>query len=287
MRNKLFLLTFIPFFLLHGICCAQAHSVVGDLRVVQVPGEGKSPARPICIWLPANYAEKTSEKFPVLYMLDGQNCFDRATSAFGKEWQIDETLTQLIDQKNLAPMVVVGIDSVGFPRIDEYTFVADPKYGGGKGKKFADVLLHQIKPYVEKNYHVRSDRDGNFIGGSSLGGLFVLEMARQHPGVFAGVIAMSPSVWWDDRQIMHEIARDPMGISQSRIWLDVGTHENPHATDAENARAVDDVRQLDAVLARQHVRHQFMVATGAEHDENAWAKRFPAAVPYITSHAAQ
>ena len=58
----------------------------------------------------------------MLYLQDAQNCFDRATSAYGSEWQVDETLTRLIAARAVPPVIVVGIDNAGADRTREYTF---------------------------------------------------------------------------------------------------------------------------------------------------------------------
>jgi len=71
-----------------------APSVVGTLEIFTIDSKSLNQQRTIRVWLPPGYADASDRKFPVLYMHDGQNCFDRATSAFGVEWQIDETLTK-------------------------------------------------------------------------------------------------------------------------------------------------------------------------------------------------
>ncbi len=59
---------------------AKANTVVGTLQVVQVPAAGPYGPRTIRVWLPPGYDDTTAQQhFPVLYLQDGQNCFDRAT----------------------------------------------------------------------------------------------------------------------------------------------------------------------------------------------------------------
>src|SRR5205823_7376853 len=162
---------------------------------------------------------------PVLYMHDGQNCFDRATSAFGNEWEIDETLTKLIADKTIAPIIVVGIDNGLGKRMNEYTYVADAKRGGGGAEVHEKFLLSEVRPLVEKTYRVEADKMHTFIGGSSLGGLNSLELARRNPDIFGGVIAMSPTVFWADHALLKAIEKDASSLSKARIWLDMGTAE--------------------------------------------------------------
>ncbi|MDX2136465.1 MAG: alpha/beta hydrolase-fold protein, partial [Chloroflexota bacterium] len=72
----------------------QGHTVVGDLRLWRSftsPQLGN--ARDVLVWLPPDY-ETSERRYPVIYMHDGQNLFDNATSYAG-EWQADETMTAL------------------------------------------------------------------------------------------------------------------------------------------------------------------------------------------------
>ena len=109
----------------------KANTVVGTLRIVLVSAAGPHGARTIRVWLPPGYDEGDGQtRFPVLYLQDGQNCFDRATSAYGSEWQVDETLTRLIGDGSVPPLIVVGIDNAGADRTREYTFDVDPQDGG-------------------------------------------------------------------------------------------------------------------------------------------------------------
>ena len=71
-----------------------------------------------------------------------------------------------------------------------------------------------------------------------------------------------------------------------RVWLDIGTREvaplaAADATDPQNQLAVTEARRLDAALEKAGIVHHFSVVDGAQHNEVAWAKRFPAAVVYL------
>ena len=63
--------------------------------------------RRVWIYLPANY-ETSGKKYPVLYMHDGQNIFDEASSYSG-EWGIDEALDSL--GTGCREIMVVAIDN--------------------------------------------------------------------------------------------------------------------------------------------------------------------------------
>src|SRR5258708_4660780 len=89
-------------------------TVVGNLRVEHFQSKIFDRTITVRIWLPAGYDDATeaARKYPTLYMLDGQNAFDQCTTFKGeRELQMDETVTRLIAERNLAPMIVVGVDS--------------------------------------------------------------------------------------------------------------------------------------------------------------------------------
>src|SRR4051812_8972326 len=74
-------------------------TVVGTLKLHTIESRILKQPRTIRVWLPPDYEANGSARYGVLYMHDGQNCFDRRTSAFGNEWEIDETLSKLITEK--------------------------------------------------------------------------------------------------------------------------------------------------------------------------------------------
>lgn len=257
---------------------AKASTVVGTLKLHTIDSVPLKLPRTIRVWLPPGYDADPNDRFDVLYMHDGQNCFDRATSAFGNEWEIDETLTKLIAEKQIRPIIVVGIDNGLTNRINEYTYTADPKHGGGGAATHAQFLLDEVKPLVEKTYRTNTGKGHTFIGGSSLGGVISLEVARRHPNTFGGVIAMSPAIWWADQSLTKDIEADAAGLAGTRVWIDMGTRER---MGDEKDRFVEDERRLDAALAKHAVEHRLVIEEGAEHNEPAWARRFPEAVTYV------
>jgi predicted alpha/beta superfamily hydrolase len=238
------------------------------------------------VWLPPGYNANPTQRYPVLYMHDGQNCFDRATSAFGNEWQIDETLTKLINEKRVPPIIVVGVDNGGVNRLNELTYDVDAIRRGGQGAAYADFLLNEVKPFVDKTYRTKPDQAHSFLGGYSLGGLASLDIPRRHPSTFARIIAMSPTLHWADLIILKEIDKNPGGLAGVRIWIDMGTREggpNPKPGTLEhNDLYIARIRTLDQSLTRHHIDHRlFIDDKHPEHNEAAWAARFPQAIEYI------
>jgi len=64
--------------------------------------------RTLLVWLPPSYAA-TNRRYPVLYIQDGQNVFNPATSFAGHDWRLDETATRLIQEGLIREIIMVGI----------------------------------------------------------------------------------------------------------------------------------------------------------------------------------
>ncbi len=260
----------------------QKSTVVGTLNLHKIEWPALKRTRTIRVWLPPGYDTDSNSRFSVLYMQDGQNCFDQTTSAFGHEWQIDETMTALILQKKIPPMIVVGIDNGGENRIKEYTYEIDPKHGGGDGAAYAEFLLSNVKTFIDKTYRTLSDRDHMFIGGSSLGGLISLEIARRHPNTFAGVMAMSPSIWWAKEVMIAQVEKDAGGLAGSKIWIDSGTKEGGPTDKDDSQQMIDNIRRFDQALTAHCIEHHLMIDDQhVTHNEQSWAARFPDAIVYL------
>src|SRR3954469_10282623 len=76
--------------------------------------------RDIWVYLPPGSRRFSRTRYPVLYMQDGQNVFDAATSFAGVEWGVDETAQRLIRKNLIEPLIIVAVDNVGDNRIHEY-----------------------------------------------------------------------------------------------------------------------------------------------------------------------
>ncbi|MCR9218357.1 MAG: alpha/beta hydrolase-fold protein, partial [bacterium] len=163
---------------------SRPSTIVGRLETFEFTSNILGNARIVRVWLPEAYATETDRAFPVLYMHDGQNCFDEATSAFGDEWRIDETMTELIDSGDIEPMIVVGIDNSGAARAAEYN-ASYTSFRGIQpyGEKYIAMLVDELMPEIQSKYRVRTGPEYTSLGGSSFGGNITLLAAMKRPGV--------------------------------------------------------------------------------------------------------
>jgi predicted alpha/beta superfamily hydrolase len=216
-------------------------------------------------------------------MQDGQNLFDGATSFIpGQEWRVDEAAETLIAAQKIEPLIIVGIYNTKV-RIDEYTPAQDAKYkAGGKADLYGRMLVEELKPFIDAHYRTKRDAKHTGLGGSSLGALVSLYLALKYENVFGRVAAVSPSVWFANKQIVSYVD----GLSRKpavRIWMDIGTKEGRTPEEARNT--VNDARLLEQSLIRQRWKLRkdlmYLEADGAEHNEAAWAARVPLILTFL------
>jgi predicted alpha/beta superfamily hydrolase len=250
------------------------HTVVGNVQVlagVESPQLGNT--RDLFVYVPPTYGS-ADRRYPVLYMHDGQNLFDRATS-FGDEWEVDKTLEAA--SRDGLEAIVVAIPNTGETRLDEYGPFEEPRRGGGKGDAYLSFVIDTIKPIIDEDFRTLPGRAHTGIAGSSMGGLISLYAFFRHPDVFGFVGAMSPALWFGQRRIFDYVERAP--YVPGRIYIDCGTREG--------VVEMRDVARLRDLLARKGYRHQrdllCVVERGAGHDERAWAGRLLRAFRFLVT----
>jgi len=233
-------------------------------------------ARDVAVWLPPGYDEG-AERYPVLYMHDGQNLFDPETAyQKGEHWRLGDTAADLIAAGQLAPLIVVGVYNTGEARLKEYTPTRDSRLGGGLASDYGRLMVEDLKPFIDRTYRTLPDAAHTGLGGSSLGGLATLHLGFTHADVFSRLAILSPSVWWDGRAILTTV-RQARPRPALRLWIDMGT--------AEGARGLDDARLLKAALVGAgFVEGQdlhYGEFEGATHTEGAWAARAGAMLQWL------
>lgn len=267
----------------------RAIEATGTLKRVQVlggAGTAKGVLRDVLVWLPPGYdaAENAKKTYPVLYLHDGQNVFEKLPNVPG-EWNADETATALIKAGKIEPLIIVGIPHSGAGRIAEYTPVSVIKGVEPEGPKHVAWLMHEVKPRIERAFRVDTRRERTAIGGSSLGAVIALEAFREHPEAFGMVLAESiplrtgPAQAWD--QWLGTFDKWP-----EKVFFGMGGREAlgpAEAVSGEN-KYVTAVKALNERIGKSGVsedRRKLVIDPEAEHNEAAWSKRLPAALEFL------
>lgn len=273
--------------LVAATCVAQARPATAGqgVRVLSpplaVPGLDRN--RTIRIYLPPGY-DDSRKRYRVLYMFDGQNLFDDATSFVG-EWGVDESLDALAKSDGIE-LIVVGIDHGDDKRISELRPWPHPRFGKAEGDQFLDFVVGTVKPFIDRNYRTRTGRKDTGIAGSSLGGVMAHYAVVRHPDVFGRVGIFSPAYWIaDEIYPATEAGRLKRG---TRIYLAAGDKEGQD--EAGHVRNVSNVRRMDSLLQRSQggrIALKTVIRVGAGHNEAAWRSEFPAAVLFLFGDASR
>ncbi|MFP4435674.1 MAG: alpha/beta hydrolase [Chloroflexaceae bacterium] len=251
---------------------AREHTIVGTvitIAAVWSPQLGNN--RDILVYLPPDY-DDGAERYPVIYMHDGQNLFDQMTS-FSDEWCVDETMEELAQQDIKA--IIVGIPNMSDRRIEEYSPFESEKYGVGRGEDYLTFICNTLKPQIDRGFRTLADREHTGIMGSSMGGLISLYAFFRYPEIFGFVGAMSSAFWFADRAIFDMVADAPQ--VSGKIYLDVGT--------AEGEETVADTRRMRSLLLEKgyqaDTQLSYVEEPGGLHNEAAWAGRLRAALVFL------
>ncbi len=185
--------------------------------------------------------------YPVIYVMDGNawtvivSEIIRVNGAFGVISKVE-------------PAVVVGI---GYPTADAFdikrrsydlvppTPVDSPDLKSGDVEKVGgddamrDFIDSIVKPFVERRFPI--DKERQTLMGHSLGGLFALQTLFTRPKSFQTYIALSPSIWWNQRAILQDARRfeaSPDRPRNVRVFLSTGDleqHYTPEYLEREHA----------------------------------------------------
>ncbi len=227
--------------------------------------------RDILVRLPPSYG-RSGRRFAVLYLQDGQNLFDSATSYAG-DWGLHRVVAAAARRGIEA--ILVGIPNMGIERLDEYSPFADPEVGGGAGDRYLDFVIQTLKPAVDREFRTRPERTQTGIVGSSMGGLLSLYAFFREPSAFGSAGVLSPSLWFAGEASFPRI--ESAAFVPGRIYLDIGALEGPRHV----ARAR---RMRDLLLAKGYRlggNLRWLESRCGRHDEASWGRRFARALPFL------
>jgi len=222
--------------------------------------------RTLAVYLPAGY-DASKDRYPVLYMQDGQNLFDEFTSYQGIEWRMDETAEELIKSGKIAPVIIVGIANSP-QRVAEYT-------PGQKGDDYVKFVVSEVKPFIDSHYRTMTDKARTGIGGASLGALIAMHAAKTNPDVFGQLVLMSPwlRVKASDANVIKDWVGDGQWLKGEKIYAEMGTEPGDNYP---TTNPTSDGQQLAAALEKAGLKQGsdfvYREIEGERHNESGWSK---------------
>ncbi|AFU99329.1 alpha/beta hydrolase [Simiduia agarivorans] len=214
--------------------------------------------RAVRVYLPPSYADNTERHYPVLYLHDGQNLFDEATSFLG-EWSLDETLDALAVSHGLE-IIAIGIDNGAELRAQELIPWPHPELPVAEGDRYLDFIEKTLKPWADNRFRTRTAAEHTAILGSSLGGLISHYAAHTRPQLFGKAGVLSPSYWVSEQSFA---MTQPNGVHQRLLFL---------MGEKEGGSMVPDFDRMQQLMRATNTEDTLLFHTVAhgQHNETLW-----------------
>lgn len=210
----------------------------GAVAAVTYHSKSLKRNRRMHVYTPPDY-DKGEGRYPVFYLLHGAGDCDASWSTVGRAGFI---LDNLIATGKAKPMIVV----MPAGHTSAFRFGGPGRPGGGAPvDEFGEDFTRDLRPYVEKNYRVHSDRAHRAIAGLSMGGGQTLSIAFAHlddygyVGVFSsgvfGIVGRNggaPSTQWEDS---HKTTLDDAGLKKGLRLLWIGCGKDDFLVQTSNA----------------------------------------------------
>jgi predicted alpha/beta superfamily hydrolase len=258
------------------------------------------PARNIDILLPPNYYT-SEDRYPVIYMNDGQMLFDSTNTWNHQEWEVDETLQRLTDSSLISHCIIVAIHSISRLRYAELYPTATRKYLSDAtnkklqskmndttdANKYLTFLTKELKLYIDNNYRTMTAPKHTAIAGSSMGGLISWYAVCEYPMVFGKGICIST----------HWPGGNPREKETSQLFNSFYKYLNNQLPEPYQAKfyfthggkTLDSFyteyqKKVNTIFKQkkfQKKEFQFNYVDEAAHDEKSWAQQFDDALIFM------
>ncbi len=259
----------------------------GRLSRDRVSSKALAGGRELLVWLPPGYATHSDKRFPVIFLQDGANVFDPATSVVsGVDLAADEWVSLLAREGAIPEAIVVGVlHPEGFSE-ENHTlrdFDLSPELGGAA---YAHFVATELVRHMDAHYRTIANPASRVLGGAALGALSTFYTALRYPGTFGGFFGLSTS--FEDVsgsppsrcEALEVLAREPALPPATRMFFDFGTHGLDECYEPYHA-------DLGCLLREKGWKEgrDFVIARTPEgtHDEVSWRSRLGPALRFLFS----
>jgi predicted alpha/beta superfamily hydrolase len=197
--RKYFLLMLLPAISITTNAQTNNQIVIG--KVDSVYSSILNEKRKIWVYVPnMDGVQNTGQRFPVLYLLDGEGHFHSVVGMI-------QQLSQVNGNTIVPEMIVIGILNTDRTRdltptrIKSDLPMMDSNFSKntGGGENFANFLRKELMPHIDSSYPTQPYR---LLVGHSFGGLAVMNILTNHTTLFNAYIAIDPSMWYDRERFL-------------------------------------------------------------------------------------
>lgn len=247
--------------------------------------------RRVDVWLPPGYDAHAELRYPVLYMHDGQNLFDPATSYGGTAWEADQALCRLVAAGKARPAIIVGVWNTP-ARFAEYmpqkatTQAAMDQLAAQfhfapaplQSDAYLRYLVTELKPVIDRTYRTAPGRADTFVMGSSMGGLISAYALVEYPEVFGGAACVSTHWPAGDGSVIDYLAGHLPRPGTHKFYFDYGTATLDAQYEPYQQRMDAIMRHAGYAEGRDWITRKY---PGAEHSEKSWRARVEVPLEFL------
>lgn len=247
--------------------------------------------RNVDVWLPQG--ARSSERFPVIYLHDGQNLFDPELCGFGIDWGVDEAIERLAAAGRGRAAIAVGIWNIAHRWRDYmpaqplrnmpgeqarqslyYQVESDPP----RSDEYLRFIVEELKPFIDATYPTLPERQHTFVMGSSMGGLISLYALEQYPQVFAGAGCLSTHWPAGGADLVEALGAALPPAGDHRLYFDYGTQGLDADYEPFQLRMDRHLRNNGYAQDIDWITRKF---PGADHNEASWRARLDIPLAFL------
>ncbi|MEA5260117.1 alpha/beta hydrolase-fold protein [Arcicella aquatica] len=194
----------------------------GDIRIKKYFSKASNSWREMYVYTPPGY-DKSTEKYPVLYLLHGGGEDQRGWATQGRT---DLILDNLIAEQKAKPMVIAMLDG----NVGGQGGIAN--FGETQLRAFENELKNGAIPFVESNFKVETDAQHRALAGLSMGGLQTLYAGIKNTNMFS-YLGVFSSGWWANNPKLTDPQYDFMknnattiNTNLKELWVSMGGKED-------------------------------------------------------------
>ena len=211
----------------------------GNVQQILFPSKSTNTSRRAFIYTPPGYGKNTKKRYPVLYLQHG---WGEDENAWSNQGHANLIMDNMIAEGKIKPFIIVMT----------YGMTNDVKFGGIRSfdiKPFQTVLIEELIPYVDANFHTLSNQSNRAMAGLSMGGMETHTITLARPDVFSYYALLSGGTYKPEEF--------KGKVNPKLIFISCGSRENP---DRVNKAAEElNVAGIKAVsYVSQNTAHEFL-----------------------------
>ena len=238
----------------------------GTVRIETYHSRTLGVPRTVWIYTPPGY-DTSNTRYPVFYLLHGSGNIESSWMLTGRANLI---LDNLIAEGRARPMIIVN--PFGYARQGVGLGPEMTAPTSSPDATFAQDLLKDVIPFVEKKFRTLPGADHRALGGLSMGGGQTIAIGFSNPDIFHSLVIMSSAAVAADGAVNAYPAFFTPAINKKikLLWIGVGKDD----------ALLSGSRALDAALTANGVNHIFRMTEG-RHEWVVWRHHLREVAPLL------